>query len=115
MLNLTFLALRCSDVETCRTFYDFLGMKFGPKHRHGNGPDHYACESMGSIVFELYPKKAADTLDQTAIGLATNDLPAIIERLRSAGIDFRETGEAAGDAGIILRDPDGRRVQVNTA
>jgi catechol 2,3-dioxygenase-like lactoylglutathione lyase family enzyme len=43
MKRLNLLVLRCGDVEGCRAFYEVLGLRF-VKHRHGQGPEHYAHE-----------------------------------------------------------------------
>ena len=47
------LVIRSADVEQAVKFYEALGLTF-LKHRHGSGPEHFACEAEG-FVFEIYP------------------------------------------------------------
>ena len=54
MLNL--LVLRARDPRGLAEFYGLLGLRFVPE-KHGNGPDHMACDSGGSVV-EIYPRKS---------------------------------------------------------
>ena len=51
-MALNLLVLRTEDLDGMRCFYEALGLQFA-KHKHGNGPTHFACEAPHSC-FELY-------------------------------------------------------------
>ena len=53
MARLNLVVLRARDAERHVSFYSGLGLDF-VRHRHGSGPEHFACEDQGS-VFEIYP------------------------------------------------------------
>lgn len=83
------LVIYTDNLDTAHAFYRDLGLEF-TKERHGLGPEHYATELRGGIIFELYP---ATTKRPANPGLRLGlTLPA---RTRAPG---RHT----------LTDPDGR-------
>jgi hypothetical protein len=61
-ISLNLVVLRSPDIERAAACYTCLGLRF-VRHRHGNGPEHFAAEIAGA-VFELYPlaDDAASTL-----------------------------------------------------
>ena len=107
-LNLLFL--RCRDVDASRAFYECLGMTFA-KHRHGSGPEHYAHEDDRG-VFELYPATPDAPADATGLGFGATDLAATADRLRAAGFAPGPTADRPWGRTFVVRDPDGRRVEV---
>ena len=93
-----------------RFFYESFRMKF-VKHSHGTGPVHYAYEDEG-YVFELYPSKTGTSDEMTALGFRVDNL----EQTRNLLI---ENGDAPGalketpwGRTFVVRDPDGRRVEI---
>jgi len=111
MTRLNLLVLRCRDMEASRRFYEMLGLCF-EKHRHGSGPEHYACE--GSVVIELYPNSEPDR-DRTGVGFSVGNLEATRTALITAGIAAKETVENPWGLSFVARDPDGRRVEISEA
>jgi lactoylglutathione lyase len=93
MLDLNLLVLRCSDLERAKAFYECLDLEF-EKHRHGDGPEHYAVEQDGCVL-ELYPADVGVAGDGTGLGFA---VPGQI-------VD-RPWGRT-----FVIRDPDHRRVE----
>jgi catechol 2,3-dioxygenase-like lactoylglutathione lyase family enzyme len=87
------IVLYTTRVEACRDFYAGLGLEF-TRERHGDkGVAHYAAVLDGGGVFEIYPATTARVTGALRIGLVT------------------------GGAGLppgrrVLRDPDGRAVDV---
>jgi len=78
--RLNLVVLRASDPDRLASFYSELGLSF-TKHRHGTGPEHFACESQGS-VFEIYPasSKNGPTVG-IRLGFEVDDVIATVSRL----------------------------------
>lgn len=111
MDTLNLLVLRCRDLERCRAFYEQFGLRFA-KHAHGSGPEHYAHEDERG-VFELYPaKNSAAAGDQTGLGFAVSDLAATGGALAAAGFTPDGVKDHPWGRTFVVRDPDGRRVEV---
>ena len=51
----TVVVIRTHKVKEAVDFFTAFGLTFVPE-KHGNGPDHFACEVEGK-VFEIYPAK----------------------------------------------------------
>ncbi|REE97731.1 glyoxalase/bleomycin resistance/dioxygenase family protein [Thermomonospora umbrina] len=83
--------------EDCRRFYEGLGLEFALE-RHGAGPAHYAAVLSDGAVFEIYPATAERRTGALRLGFAV-DATATTPRL--------DTGRH------LLRDPDGRTVEVH--
>ena len=109
MRSLNLLVLRCKNIDRAKSFYELFGMAF-VKEQHGNGPEHYsATDETG--VFELYPVEGS-MLDQTGLGFTTGDLDAIHMLFRRNQFAPREIRETELGRMFVVRDPDGRRVEV---
>jgi catechol 2,3-dioxygenase-like lactoylglutathione lyase family enzyme len=104
------LVLRCRDLQASRAFYEAVGLTFN-RHAHAQGPEHYAHESP-AFVLELYPAPSADYADQTALGFAADDLPALHARLAQAGHAPGPIRAQPWGTTFVLRDPDDRRVEI---
>ena len=109
MARLNLLVLRCQDLEAAREFHERLGYAF-QKHRHGQGPEHYACENAG-FVLELYPASAEDR-DRTGVGFAVENVDATRGQFASAGLNPSEVQSNPWGRSFTVRDPDGRRVEI---
>jgi catechol 2,3-dioxygenase-like lactoylglutathione lyase family enzyme len=110
---LNLLVLRSPDIERTRRFYEVFGLRF-TRHAHGSGPEHYAHEDERG-VFEIYPAKQAAAAggDHTGLGFVVDDLEAVHRELGEyapAPIAQQEWGQT-----FVVRDPDGRRVEVKQA
>ena len=110
MERLNLIVLRCRDLDRSRAFYAALGMTF-TRHRHGNGPEHLAHED-GRGVFELYPLAADAPADQTGLGFGSADLIGLAERLAAEGFEPQPIKANPWGTSFVVRDPDGRRVEV---
>jgi lactoylglutathione lyase len=49
--------IRTGDIEVIKEFLESFGLTF-VLEKHGNGPEHYACESGGKVL-EIYPLRKA--------------------------------------------------------
>jgi catechol 2,3-dioxygenase-like lactoylglutathione lyase family enzyme len=110
MTTLNLLVLRCRDLERSRAFYERLGLSF-TSHAHGKGPTHYAHETP-NFVLELYPEPSPDYTDQTALGFAVDDLAALHAQLASDNLGPSDITQNPWGTTFIIRDPDGRRVEL---
>ncbi|GAA2894730.1 glyoxalase/bleomycin resistance/extradiol dioxygenase family protein [Streptosporangium fragile] len=89
------LVIYTTRVDECREFYASLGMDFRPE-RHGDGPLHHAAVLPDGTVFEIYPAGAGRETGALRLGFAVEE----------------SAGRPAGRR--VLRDPDGRAVEVHT-
>ncbi|APR81072.1 Hypothetical protein A7982_06419 [Minicystis rosea] len=108
MPRLTYLVLRCADLEASRRFYEVLGFTVTPE-QHGTGPQHHACRA-GDVVLELYAL-GAEKSTGARLGL-------VVEDVEHAIFAVREAGGAIVRAGVdeaVLRDPDGHTLHLMRA
>jgi len=111
MRTLNLLVLRCRDLEKAKSFYECFGMSF-QRHAHGSGPEHYAAEDDRG-VFELYPLSSdATSADNGGLGFAQPDLVAVSAKLVSRGVAPQPITDKPWGKTFVVRDPDGRRVEV---
>jgi catechol 2,3-dioxygenase-like lactoylglutathione lyase family enzyme len=109
MAALSLLVLRCKDIGACKRFYEGFGISFVTE-KHGEGPEHFSAEDSG-FIFELYPA-AGGPADQTGLGFETHDLDGLHAQFRKNQFAPREIRETELGRMFILRDPDGRRIEV---
>jgi hypothetical protein len=97
--------LRSENIEVTKTFYQ----SFFPdwvSERHGDGPLHYSLR-LQNFLFEIYPKRIrypdnleclilADNLANTMKAIDDFNLPILIQK----------------ETQVIMRDPDGRLLQI---
>ena len=102
-MKISLVVIRCQDLTASKDFYQKLGLSF-VKEKHGNGPEHYACECDG-VVFELYPNQGMPPNDNVRLGfrVAKPDSIAITSHY-----------ERDGEAVYIVTDPDGRKVELTS-
>lgn len=109
MRSLNLLVLRCGDIERSKAFYELFGMAF-MHEQHGNGPAHYSATD-DSGTFEIYPREGA-VPDQTGLGFITGELEGLHTLLRRNQFAPRDIRETELGRMFVVRDPDGRRVEV---
>jgi lactoylglutathione lyase len=109
MVTLNLLVLRCTDIAATRRLYEVLGFKF-EQHQHGKGPQHLAAES-DSLVLELYPAGEGGA-DNIALGFAVDDLSRLRELLIKAGFAPGDVRDEPWGRVCVVRDADGRRVEL---
>lgn len=110
MKSLNLIVLRCRDVEISREFYQCFGLILS-KHKHDTGPEHYAHEDERG-VFELYPAPPGTPADSTGLGFGTEALEALAVKLTEAGFSPQPIRLNPWGRTFVVRDPDGRRVEV---
>ena len=113
MKAMNLIVLRCRDLARSHVFYALLDMRF-VKHAHGSGPEHYAHEDERG-VFELYPQKEPAAGDRTGLGFAVADLNAVREAFAAAGFEPGAVNDNPWGRTFVVRDPDGRRVEIKQA
>lgn len=89
-----------------KEFYESLGLSFA-KEKHGNGPEHFACE-INETVFELYPKDSNTMTDKSRLGFKVSDLSRVLTK-----VQVSSTYEYAGQTIYVVVDPDGRKVEIS--
>jgi lactoylglutathione lyase len=96
-------------MERTRRFYAMLGLQFA-RHAHGSGPEHLAHEDERG-VFEIYPADAAaHATDSTGLGFSVSHLDSVHADLAEFGPKpIRDTDWGRT---FVVRDPDGRRVEI---
>ena len=107
---LKLLVLRCKDIEKSKEFYEKLKLIF-IKEQHGKGPIHYST-SMGNLVIELYPL-TQNIIDNTRLGFSinTDDLE---NYLKDKQIDIDTTYVFNNTIAFVVKDPDGRKVELTS-
>ena len=111
MKHLNLLVLRSPDIERARWFYEHFGMRF-VRHAHGAGPEHYAYDDERG-VFEIYPARDGDGLDKTGLGFSVPDLADTHHKL--AAYEPQPVTDNEWGTSFVVRDPDGRRIEVKQA
>jgi len=109
------LVIRSSQVELAACFYQALGLHF-TKHRHGNGPEHYASES-DLQTFEIYPlADNATPTTETRIGFAVEHVDDVFARLVEAGgKSLSPPKPSPWGRRAVVCDPDGHRVELTAS
>ncbi|WP_353461717.1 VOC family protein [Halomonas elongata] len=97
--------MRCQEPATSKQFYELLGFRF-VEERHGDGPIHYASQ-VASMVFELYPLREGESVDNTRLGFSVPDLGEIVANLETVSRHAR-----ADEVVYIAQDPDGRKIEL---
>ena len=111
-IRLNLVVLRSADIDRAAQFYGTLGLEF-TKHRHGTGPEHYACE-LGDAVFEIYPRQSdRDGTSSIRIGFRVASVEALVAQLQEAGarIVSPPTNSPWGRRAVVA-DPDGHKVEL---
>lgn len=111
---LNLLVIRARDPDALARFYSALGFAF-VRHRHGSGPEHYACEESGS-VFEIYPANASGPTQSLRLGFAVIDLRAIVAQAEAAGgIVTTPPAESPWGMRAVMTDLEGHRLELTQA
>jgi catechol 2,3-dioxygenase-like lactoylglutathione lyase family enzyme len=105
------LVLRCADVARVREFYECMGLRFS-EHQHGNGPVHLGALDGNRLLIELYPASEKNPVDRCGLGFGAVDLQQVIATLMGKQFEPVAVEERAWGTTFIVRDPDGRRVEV---
>ena len=106
--GLSYVVLRCADLERSRQFYETLGLNLIPE-QHGRGLKHYSCDLSG-VTLELYPLADRPT-SGLRLGLVVPDLDSVTASLRSKGTAVT-TRTSDGTASATVTDPDGHQIEL---
>jgi len=100
-------------MDRAAEFYESMGLTF-TKHRHGNGPEHFASVVNG-FVFEIYPIGPAQSTASTRIGFSVDDVDSVVEFLADAGGQLL-SGPTDSQWGrrAVMKDLDGHTVELVT-
>jgi lactoylglutathione lyase len=110
-ITLNLVVLRSRDLERAVAFYSKLGLRF-VKHRHGNGPEHFAAEWPGG-VFELYPLSAdSPPTTGTRVGFRVNSVDAALAALQDQVAVVTPAKDSEWGRRAVVADPDGHRVEL---
>ena len=108
--SLSLVVLRTPNVTRLRTFYESLGMEFVDE-KHGDGPVH-ASMTLGDLVVEIYPGSGVierGSVADVRLGFSVDSLAEVRASLVGAAGQSITRG---GSEVLVLRDPDGRAVEV---
>ena len=93
------LVIRSADLDRAGRFYEALGLAFR-RERHGNGPEHLACDA-GGFALEIYPRQNdGDSTAAVRLGFAVPDVDAAASargvggRASSVGAEGLPVGQA---------------------
>ena len=111
-ISINLIVLRVANIERSLQFYGWLGLDF-TQHRHGSGPEHYACE-LGPLVFEMYPRvDEAQSTRATRIGFQVQQLDDLIVKLQANRVPIISAPkESLWGWRAVVDDPDGHRVEL---
>ena len=109
--ELNLIVLRSPDIDRAVRFYQAMGLKFD-KHRHGKGPEHYACEE--SMVFEIYPLGSGQPpTTSTRIGFSVDDVDSVSKLLKEAGGKvISAPADSEWGRRAVVKDLDGHVVEL---
>jgi len=115
MARLNLIVLRARDATRLASFYSELGLNF-VRHRHGAGPEHFACED-GSGVFEIYPTNAdAEPTRDLRLGFEVADVCQTVSRLVETGAEIVSAPKTSPwGMRAVLKDLEGHKVELTEA
>jgi predicted enzyme related to lactoylglutathione lyase len=113
-MQFSLVVVKTNQLEIVKNFYEALGLRF-QEERHGNGPIHFSA-NVQQTVFELYPlPKSIEKVDiTTRLGFIVEQLDETIQRLKGAGVQIvTEPKHTEWGYGAVVKDPDGRSIELN--
>jgi lactoylglutathione lyase len=113
--TLSLVVIRTPDLERSRHFYEKLGLHFRAEV-HGKGPKHYSA-NVGDLVMELYRGTGdieAGATSDVRLGFRVGSFEDAERRLRDASLEFTIV-DRDGDRVVVLKDPDGRKVELTAS
>ncbi len=109
-MRLKLLVIRTAQLKLAADFYRALGFEF-VYHKHEKGVYHYST-TIGDTVFEIYPLLRTQTQADmsTRLGFEVKDFEGVLQRLQ--GVIVAQPAETEFGLQAILKDPDGRKVEI---
>ena len=109
--RLNLVVLHAADPVGLAGFYSELGLEF-VRHRHGTGPEHFACEGEGG-VFEIYPATPRQGPSGLRLGFEVEDVIAAAECLSKVGASILSApGTSPSGLRAVLQDPEGNKIDL---
>jgi predicted enzyme related to lactoylglutathione lyase len=112
-MEIRLLVIRTLEIERLANFYALLGLTF-EYHKHGKSPYHYSAP-LGNTILEIYPlaKGQTETDKELRLGFALDDFENTMTILKERSVEF-VTEPMQTDYGFmaIIKDPDGRRIEL---
>lgn len=105
--ELSLLVVRVADLAASRQFYERLGLTFRTE-QHGSGPEHLSAV-IGGLVMELYPRANSLSTEGLRLGFVVPELAMVAGTCASSVVEDRERD---GQRVVVLRDPDGHKVEL---
>ena len=109
-MKLNLIVIRTADMPRLVNFYKILGLEFD-YHKHDKGVFHYATK-IGDTTFEIYPllKNQTEADISTRLGFEIESFEEKIALLS----EFIISQPMQTEFGLcaILRDPDGRKIEI---
>ncbi len=112
-VTLSLVVLKTRQVNALRDFYGSLGIELA-QEQHGKGPVHFAGR-VGKVVLEIYPLPEGGTAADgaTRLGFTVERLAEIIQALQALGTPVvTEPQNTEWGLRVVVRDPDGRAVEL---
>ncbi len=106
----TFVVLRCADIERARMFYEALGLTL-QSERHGSGPRHYSTV-IGQTVVELYPETTQQSTLGIRLGLRVTNVAEILRAVEEIGGTVLRANLESLPPSVVLRDFDGHKLEL---
>ena len=100
-------------MERLADFYALLGLTF-EYHKHGKSPYHYSA-LVGNTILEIYPlaKNQTEADKELRVGFALDNFENTITILKEKAVEFvSEPMQTDYGFMAIIKDPDGRRVEL---
>jgi len=112
-MEIRLLVIRTLEIERLANFYALLGLTF-EYHKHGKSPYHYSAP-VGNTILEIYPlaKGQTDADKELRLGFALNDFENTMTTLKDRNVEFvSEPMQTDYGFMAIIKDPDGRRIEL---
>jgi len=112
-MEIRLLVIRTSDIARLADFYSLLGLTF-EYHKHGKSPYYYSAP-IGNTVLEIYPlaKEQTEADKELRLGFALDNFENTIPTLKDKQVEFvAEPIQTDFGFMAIIKDPDGRRVEL---
>ena len=110
--QINLVVIRSADIERAARFYERLGLSL-TRHRHGSGPEHYACESE-PVVFEIYPlSHETEATTGTRLGFRVASIAEAVATLEETGATVvSPPKQSPWGRRAVITDPDGHRIEL---
>ena len=112
--TLKLIVLKTDQIESVRAFYAQLGFQF-QQEQHGKGPVHYSAK-LGEGILEVYPLPSNGSVDRAMrLGFGVTNVAMILETLDDLGEVVSREKQTPWGLRAVVRDPDGRTVELYQA